>query len=142
MTDSFYYAAQPYTQVVVDFLNGIGLPTRVTSGHPELENVRIVAGELEVDSECPPSTLLRKAGHLAVAPGKNRQLISDNADDPDCRAALKVSEAESIAWAWAAGIHLGIPENLIITNTEREDEGGIWSNLPACPSPRSFWLQE
>lgn len=142
MTSIFNYAAQPYTQVVVDFLNGIGLPTRVVPGSSAfLEHVRIVNGELEIDIECSPSNLLHEAGHLAVFPQKYRHLMKDDIDDavrlmfeamskedldPDgqeYRAAMQASESEATAWAWAAGVHLGIPEHLIILDEEYEGDG-------------------
>ncbi len=39
------------------------------------------------------------------------------------RAALQCSDPEATAWAWAAGKHLGIPEDEIILDSEYGNDG-------------------
>lgn len=135
----------PYAQVVVDFLNNVGLPVKVVHEVKGgfLENVAIVAGELQVDQKARASNILHEGGHLAVIPARYRSWFSGNLDagwkrvladadilalgpdDPLSRALMQASDPEVTAWAWAAGKHLGIPDELVIMDDEYDNTGAI-----------------
>lgn len=102
---------------------------------------RIVSGALHVDAQCAPSAVLHEAGHLAIVPTRFRSLMSDNLAvgmarmfaeldtmdlDPDhalSRAAIQCSDPEATAWAWAAGVAIGLPPAEIIQNAEYDGSG-------------------
>jgi hypothetical protein len=89
--------------------------------------------------------LLHEAGHLAVIPGRYRVQVGENLEsslgkimdqvdwsDPDsleCRMALQCGETEATAWAWAAGIHLGLKPQEIIAD---EDYDGTGASMRVC----------
>jgi hypothetical protein len=133
---------KPYVAKAMDFLNGIGLPISVVPGATAfLELIRVVDGRLEIDPACPVSNVLHEAGHLAVVPSQFRHLMTGDLDegtrlmfaeinkmglepdDPLSRAAMQAGECEATAWAWAAGEHLGIPPEVIILDSEYENDG-------------------
>lgn len=124
----------------VAFLNEIGLPCHFVPGaNGFLPHVRIDAGELLVDPMAPPSDVLHEAGHLATLPGRFRPFASDDIDgvlqmmseqvdfsDPDTgegRAALQCSDTEATAWAWAAGVAIGLEPDEIIAGSSYGGEG-------------------
>jgi hypothetical protein len=136
------YQLAPYVQQTVDFLNEIGIPTSVVPGASDfLELVKVIDGRLEVDPAVPVSNILHEAGHLAIVPSAFRHLMSGDLeegvrrmfdeikklelhpDDPLSRAAMQASESEATAWAWAAGTHLEIPQELIILDSEYQNDG-------------------
>jgi hypothetical protein len=119
---------------VLHFLRGIGIPclvdarTRTLGGF--LNDVRIDSGGLIVKSDALVSNALHEAGHLAVLPGKYRRMASDDVDEvakfmldetanepPDSPlsiATMQCGDVESTAWAWAAGVYLGVaPQDII-----------------------------
>ena len=131
-----------YAHKVMDFLNEVGLPVSVVPGATGfVEDIVLVEGTVKVDPKCLPSVMLHEAGHLAVMPSRFRHLMSGNLyksmreifaiaeisymdpDDPITRALLQTSDPEVTAWAWALGKHLGIPEKLIILDSEYDNTG-------------------
>lgn len=130
-------------QTLFGFLRGIGIPVeeapRVDDGF--LEGVRVQAGALMVGPAASLDSILHDAGHLATTPLPFRSWMSGNLAhgqrrmfqtlaridlDPDgalVRAAVQMSDPEASAWAWAAGLHLGLPGNLIILDDSYDGEG-------------------
>jgi len=131
----------PALPLVVRFLNQIGIDASIESGACGfLEKVRIANGGLKIDPQCSASNVLHEAGHLAVLPAKIRAsangdldgledlLAGDitSANDPDAlevRAAINCSDPEATAWAWAAGVHLGLSPDAIIRDEEYGGDG-------------------
>lgn len=135
-----------------------------------------------------PSGLLHEAGHLACVPAEYRHLFSGDVakgqqlmldqleasgadiDSPLYRAVIQTSDPEATAWAFAAGLAIGLKPQQIILDDEYDGEGwdvrfglssrrylGInglanagfcctsarlsaYTGLPAYPNLR-FWLQ-
>lgn len=133
-----------YLPVIVEFLNRVGLKTTVVERSAGfIDHCRITEGTIEVDPTCPPSGLLHEAGHLATVPAQYRHLFSGNVnhvqaamlesvkglglhpDHPLWRAAIQFSEAEATAWAFAAGNHLSIPNELIVCDEDFQGDGAI-----------------
>ena len=128
----------PDLSSVVDFLTAVGLPliVRPTRGS-FLPSVEISQGGLQVDPGCLVSNVLHEAGHLAIIPGQFRSLADGDLsrceramfdalpgmeiDGPLYRATVQSGECEATAWAWAAGIHIGLLPGSIIRD---EDYGG------------------
>lgn len=127
---------------VLQFLLKIGLDVEVVpraSGF--IEHVEIQDGKLRVDPNAPASGLLHEAGHLAIVPASYRHFLSGDLmvgikrifaevdlaafepDSPLQRALLQIGDSEVTAWAWAAGIAAGVPEEAIILDHEYSGEG-------------------
>lgn len=127
----------------VEFLNCIGIPTELRTGSKGfLGAVRIVDGQLLVDPLCPVSDLLHEAGHIAIVPKRYRHLLNDDVskghacmledvdqllvndfDHPLYVAVMQSGDPEATAWAWAAGVHLGIAPEKIILDHQYERGG-------------------
>lgn len=127
-------------RLVMNFLAEIGLSARLVPGAAGfLEGVRIVGGGLEVDPNARASNVLHEAGHLAVIPGRYRPFMhgdlsdgiakmmdavkDEHPDSPLWRSAIQASEAEATAWAWAAGVAIGLPAEKIILDEEYDGTG-------------------
>ncbi len=130
-------------QRVIEFLRTIGLQvTERPSVTGFIPGVCIVDGALLVDTAMTtPSNLLHEAGHLATIPGAYRSAIQTDVsegvgamlddlrsrdlhpDHPLNRAALHCSDVEATAWAYAAGIHLGLPAEKIIEDQDYDGDG-------------------
>lgn len=127
---------------VTAFLDEIGLPWRwQENAHGFIEHVDIVDGELRIDPRAPASGVLHEAGHLALLPAEfrrransdlsqvlNEMMEETDFSDPDApaaRAAMQCSDPEATAWAWAAGVYLGLPAQRIIQDHEYDGEGGF-----------------
>lgn len=127
---------------VTAFLTAIGLPWRWEPGaHGFIPDVDIKDGVLLLDPKARASAVLHEAGHLATLPGKFRHLAQSDVagaqkamlksvdfNDPDGplqRAALQCSDPEATAWAWAAGVHLGLAAEAIIQDDEYENNGAF-----------------
>lgn len=127
---------------VISFLVEIGLQAYVEPGATGfIEDIRIDAGTLYLDPDCHVSGLLHEAGHLAITPKIYRHWMTGNlfsgmrnmlddttarSTDPDSpifRAVIQCSDPEATAWAWAAGIHLGIAPEKIIMDHEYDGAG-------------------
>lgn len=143
MIHSMYKRGEPDTRDrVVTFLNEIGIATRYEAGATGfVDGCRIEHGTLVVDPQCRVSGLLHEAGHLAITPSCFRSLMDGNlyagqremlkiveivAPHPDAplyRAAIQCSDPEATAWAWSAGVALGLPGEEIIRNDEYDGDG-------------------
>ncbi len=128
----------------IAFLQDIGIPVQIVptvSPASFLEEVEVVEGALRITPSCRASSLLHEAGHIACVPAPYRRLLSGNLykglramyelvraldvapDSPLMRAVIQCSDPEATAWAWAAGVHLGLPAELIIMDDEYDGEG-------------------
>ena len=124
------------------FLESIGiLCWRHRGAGGFLDRVRIVDGQIYFDDDAAVEDLLHEAGHVAVVPKPYRKFATDDLEvvtrlmgkameDDLCqvdsrlmRAMMQSGEAEATAWAWAAGKHLGIPAELIISDGSYNGEG-------------------
>ncbi|OJA24545.1 hypothetical protein BGV47_30965 [Burkholderia ubonensis] len=139
---------------VMRFLNEIGIPARYEKGATGFTvGCRIDRGTLAVDPACRVSTVLHEGAHLAITPRCFRALMNGNLfagqremlrimgetdlhpDDPLYRAVIQCSDPEATAWAWAAGIELGLPGDEII----RADEyGGDGEEIRLALQMRSY----
>lgn len=134
--------ACPYAEKTMQFLHGIGLDVSVVPGATGfIDLLAIKDGGLEVDPNCPPNALLHDAGHLACMPKQFRGYLSGNLnsgmkrifeelatmelgpDHPLERALIQCSDPEATAWAYAAGLEVGVPEELIILDEDYEGAG-------------------
>lgn len=101
---------------ILAFIAGIGLPIaeRALPDPTFLPGIAIRDGGLLVDPDRLewPADLLHEAGHLAVLSPASRALAHD--DLPGHDHAADAGEAEALAWAWAAAMHLGIPPEALI----------------------------
>lgn len=109
-----------------------------------LEKVAIERGGIRYRPDAPASNLLHEAGHLACIPSRYRPLASGslavvhremqaayarrfeetgNPDDPLLRAIMQCSDPEATAWAWAFGMRLGIPGDVVILDDEYGGDG-------------------
>lgn len=127
---------------VVSFLNEIGIPTTYKVGAAGFtEGCRIEKGTLTVDPDCRISALLHEAAHLAITPSCFRALMDGDLyagqremlrivkdaglhpDGPLYRAVIQCTDPEATAWAWAAGVALGIEAESIIRDDDYEGDG-------------------
>jgi len=103
------------TQIIVDFLNGIGIPAHEGEVVHDsfLPGLSIRNGTLVYDSAKLrwPGDLLHEAGHIATMPAATRSLLSDALDDAE--AAPHAGEIEATAWAYAATIYLGLEPSVL-----------------------------
>ena len=129
----------------IDFLNRIGLKVHVAEGVSGFcEGVLIKSGEIFVDPGCSPSSLLHEAGHIACIPDCYRTFFSDDLKagmqralnelnslnlEPEHHleiAMMQCSDPEATAWAWAAGIAIGLePEHIILDS----EYGGVGAEI-------------
>lgn len=134
------------------FLNSIGIKThKVSSAVGFLNEVRIDKGEIQYTDKASISNLLHEAGHLAVLPENYRseaedditkiqiKMLDENLDmEPDSesmRILLQAGETEATAWAYAAGIAIGIPSEVIIRAEDYDHDG---EQIRLCLSMRSY----
>lgn len=137
-----HVVACPYMTKTADFLADIGLTVLWRPGASGfIDHIEVVAGALHLDPRCSISALLHEAGHLALVPTPYRAMLSGDVhraigqvfddpsvselppDHPTLRALLQASDPEATAWAWAAGRHLGVPDELIILDGEYSGGG-------------------
>ena len=136
----------------ISFLNSIGIKTqKVYSARGFLNEVRIDKGEILYTDKASISNLLHEAGHLAVLPENYRckaeddlskiqnKMLDENLDiEPDSesmRILLQAGETEATAWAYAAGVAIGLPEEVIIEDKDYDNDG---KNIRLCLSMRSY----
>lgn len=103
--------ADPLTQRIARFLDGIGIPVR--AGRLEeptfLPGIMIDGGRLLVDEErlLHPGDLLHEAGHIAVmSPETRGRIRGDLGQAPG-------DEMAAIAWSYAALLHLGLEPEVV-----------------------------
>ncbi|WDD90245.1 hypothetical protein Bsp3421_000066 (plasmid) [Burkholderia sp. FERM BP-3421] len=139
---SYQIDTQATRDKVMRFLNEVGIPVRYEVGATGfVDGCRIDHGTLAVDPACRVSSVLHEGGHLAITPGCFRTLMDGNLfagqremlrildeaelhpDHPLYRAVIQCSDPEATAWAWAAGIKLGLPGDEIIRDDEYDGEG-------------------
>lgn len=97
-------------KLIADFLTEIGIevvPARL-SADTFLPGIAVENGRILVDEEklIYPGDLLHEAGHLAVATRDVRSGLSGEVILPDAN--MDLVEAMSIAWSYAASLHLGL----------------------------------
>lgn len=133
----------PLTRTIA-FLASIGLVTVPRDGADGfLDAVEIVDGCLHYDARrARSSDLLHEAGHLAVLPSAYRHLANGDLDDlyedmlkdavarhpvdsPELRAAMQSGECEASAWAYAAGIAIGLDPDDVIHPDHYDGTGEI-----------------
>ena len=128
-------------QTLMNFLRSNGLVVHEVEKLPEIgfiDEVLLKNGEIYITPEAKISSILHEAGHLAIIPTQFRHFASgdlrglqqmfdalDNEppDSPLMRAAIQCGDTEATAWAYAVGVHLGIPEKLIIQDDEYSGTG-------------------
>ncbi len=132
--------SEDYNTQVDEFLNSIGIPChRVREACGSfLVNVRITNGELYYDQLALASDMLHEAGHIAIFPPEARshlsgdlkkaygvlQALMEASDDETFhRKAMQTSDPEATAWAYAAGKHIGLPDDVIIRDEDYDDTG-------------------
>jgi hypothetical protein len=124
----------PITEKIVDFLLEIGLDVRVTIFEDDgfLPGIKLERGALLVDESKLkyPGDLLHEAGHLAVKPPDERLETTLNAGSDGAE------EMMSIAWSYAAAVHLGIPLEVVFH--EHGYKGGGNSLIEAFSQGRGF----
>jgi hypothetical protein len=127
---------------VLGFLNEIGIPSHYEKGATGFTSgCRIDRGALAVDPDCKISTMLHEAAHLAITPRCFRSLMDGNLyagqremlkrvdeaglhpETPLYRAVMQCTDPEATAWAWSAGVELGLPPEEIIREDEYDGEG-------------------
>ena len=133
------------TAYVAGKLTEIGIPcTMREDATGFLEDVQIVSGGLHYKPNATASNLLHEAGHLACIPNSFRTFANDELEDvtekmhkavqtqfkldgdpdsPLMRAFLQCSDPEATAWAWAFGIHCGLPHEEIIRDGDYNGDG-------------------
>jgi hypothetical protein len=140
-----------YISRSVDFLREIGLRVDHVDSpvHGFVPGVRVLSVGLEVGPNATIDSLLHEAGHLACTPKPFRSWMNGNLargqrlmfqalhsaplepEDPIIRAALQCSDPEATAWAFAAGRHLGIPDDVIIEDGSYEGDGALVRHMLA-----------
>lgn len=140
-------------------LNEIGIVTRVvTVADGFFPHVRIVAGELRLNSQCLVSDLCHEAGHLAIIPRRYRHLADGDlnlvnrymleemsnlelVDTPIFRAVNQCTDPEATAWAWALGKSLGIPDEILIQDDQYPDDDhkGTGAEIRAALNARAYF---
>ncbi|WP_240224555.1 hypothetical protein [Rheinheimera hassiensis] len=128
---------------VIEFINSIGIETKEHKGAAGfIPGVLIEEGRLLYDLEIASiADLLHEAGHLAITPLEYRSYMSKGLmaglkfmldsierefiepDSPLFRAIIQCSDTEATAWAYAAGVHLGLPPNKIIDSASYDGTG-------------------
>lgn len=104
-------AAHSYIDRMADFIRSVGINVIETeiAEHTILPGVSLQNGGIVFDRArlSFPGDLLHEAGHLAVKSPADRAATHHTAgDDP-------AEEMMAMAWAWAAGKHLGIPPEVV-----------------------------
>lgn len=107
------------TEAIVAFIRAIGLriETATLTEPTVLPGMTIRRGVILYDPALPyaPGDLLHEAGHLAVVPADERE--RDPFD------ATGAEEMMGTAWSWAAGVHLGLPGNVVFHPPSFQENG-------------------
>ena len=99
-----------HTSTIIDFIRQIGIEVEVAVIEEEtfLPGILIKEGKLLVDRDklLYPGDLLHEAGHLAVMPGRDRQVSAGNIGEEQEYNKAASEEMMAIAWSYAAVTHL------------------------------------
>lgn len=103
--------AESYTQPIIEFLRGIGIPVHITELPDDtfLPGIQIENGALAVDlgKLAYPGDMLHEAGHIAVmAPTRRKQAFADAGADMG-------EEIAAQAWSYAAARASGTPPEVV-----------------------------
>jgi hypothetical protein len=124
----------PITAKIVDFLLEIGLDVQTTTFEDDgfLPGIKLERGALLIDESKLkyPGDLLHEAGHLAVKPPNERLETTLNAGSDGAE------EMMSIAWSYAAAVHLEIPLDVVFH--EHGYKGGGNSLIETFTQGRGF----
>lgn len=127
-------------RAAIEFLRSIGIRCEQVEGATGfLPGVAIMEGGLLIDPHAHVSNVLHEGAHLAILPSGARAMASGDIgsacqaalnavahlhpDDPAYRAAIQTSDPEATAWAYAAGVALGIPMDQVIRDQDYEGTG-------------------
>lgn len=131
-------------QRCIEFLQDIGLVVHLANALPQqgfVDNIALVSGEIYITPACRFSPLLHEAGHLAICPTRYRHLLSGNLyagmkqiskeltalklepDSPLDRAFIQCGDSEATAWAWAAGLAIGLSAQCVIEDADYQGDG-------------------
>ena len=118
------------TERILEFVSTIGLTVheRACSEATFLPGIVIDAGTLVIDRNrlAYPGDVLHEAGHIAITAPSQRCLLSENLT------AGPGEEMASIAWSWAAVVHLGIdPSVLFHGGGYKNDADSLLENFRA-----------
>lgn len=108
-----------------------------------LPGILVSNGRLLVDETklLYPGDLLHEGGHLAVVPAALRSQLSDEVELPEMN--MDTVEAASIAWSYAAALHLGIdPEVVFHANGYLGQAAALLFSLRMGVVPGANGLQE
>lgn len=134
--------SSPAVTQVLSFLESIGIPTTARPGAKGfIDGIAIVEGSLHYDPAVVRSSdLLHEAGHLAVIPSEYRKRANGDLDglfdfmfqdaqrrfdidSPEMRTVIQAGECEASAWAYAAGVAIGLEPDDIIHPDDYDREG-------------------
>ena len=135
-------SSNPQLRAVTAFFSEIGLAWQLQPGaNGFVPGVEIEGGVLLLDPDASPSAALHEAGHLSCMPAEFRHLAQGDLKDvfcamldtlndmdpdaPQAKAIIQCSDPEATAWAWAAGMHIGLPINQIILDDEYNGNGHV-----------------
>jgi hypothetical protein len=103
------------TSSIIQFLRSIGLPVYFANIDADtfLPGILINKGAIIIDKHKLkyPGDILHEAGHLAVVLPEERNQLAGNAAEN--RSQHEAEEMMSIAWSYAACIHLGIDAHIV-----------------------------
>jgi len=117
---------------IVGFLGEIGIevcPAEITE-ETFLPGILVDQGKILFDETRLgyPGDLLHEAGHLAVAPAKDRANLSGEVNLP--AANMDVIESAAMAWSYAAALHLGLdPEVVFHKDGYKGNSQGLLTNF-------------
>lgn len=94
----------------IDFLHSIGIQTRTAklTAPTFLPGLSIEEGRIVIDMDALkfPGDILHEAGHIAVVPAAERDMLDEAAIGK--RENREAEEMMAIAWSYAACVHIGI----------------------------------
>ncbi|WGM38180.1 hypothetical protein AMEJIAPC_01082 [Caulobacter sp. NIBR1757] len=112
-------AGEDPTTVIVAFIRSIGLriETAPLTEPTVLPGMTIRRGVILYDPALPyaPADLLHEAGHLAVIAAEDRERDPFDATGGE--------ELMGTAWSWAAGVHLGLPSDVVFHPPSFQNSG-------------------
>jgi hypothetical protein len=116
------HAPAIFVDTMINFIRALGIVVREQTfvDSTILPGLSISRGELVVDRArlTYPGDLLHEAGHLAVKLPSERAAVDHSAGtDP-------AEEMMAMAWAWAAGKHLGVPPTVVFHESAYQNADG------------------